>query len=128
MLKLKPFILLSTALNATMVMAASHAIGQTQPQTNPQTQQQRQSMRTQTPIYGYQLMTPEERTEYRNKMRSLKTEEEREQFRIGHHEQMKIRAKERGVTLPDKSPTRGRREGMGQGMGPGPKEGGGPPR
>jgi hypothetical protein len=64
------------------------------------------------PIYGSQIMTPEERVEHRIKMRSAKTLEEREQIRSEHHKQMVERARERGVTLPDEPPMRG-------GMGPG---------
>lgn len=71
-------------------------------------------------IYGSQLMTREERLEYRNKMRNLKTVEEREQFRLDHHKQMQERAKERGVTLPDQPPARPAHMGPGGGtMGPG---------
>jgi hypothetical protein len=66
-------------------------------------------------IYGSQLMTQQERNEYRARMRAAKTVQEREQIRNEHHERMKERAKERGVTLPDTPPPRG----MGGGMGPG---------
>lgn len=65
-------------------------------------------------VYGWQLMTEEERSEYRAKMRAAKTKEEREAIRAEHHEKMKERAKEKGVTLPDEPPARG--GGM---MGPG---------
>lgn len=71
----------------------------------------------QGPVYGSQLMTRQERIEYRTKMRAAQTTEEREQIRKEHHERMKVRAKERGVTLPDEPPARG--GGMGGGMGPG---------
>ena len=67
-------------------------------------------------IYGSQLMTQQERDEHRTKIRAAKTAEEREQIRKEHHEQMKERAKARGVTLPDEPPARG---GMGAGMGSG---------
>ena len=71
-------------------------------------------------IYGHQLMTPQERNEYRNRMRAAKTYEERERIRNEHHEQMKVRAKERGVTLPDAPPARPGGMGPGGGgMGPG---------
>lgn len=66
-------------------------------------------------IYGSQLMTREERLEHREKLRSAKTREERQQIRKEHHAQMKERAKERGVTLPDDPPAAG--QGPGQGMG-----------
>ena len=68
-------------------------------------------------IYGSQLMTNQERIEHRNKLREAKTLEQREQIRLQHHEQMKLRAKERGVALPDEPPAQG--GGMGRGMGPG---------
>jgi len=75
---------------------------------------------TQDQVYGSQLMTRQERLEYRNKMRNLKTVEEREQFRLEHHKQMQERAKERGVTLPDEPPARPAHMGPGGGtMGPG---------
>ncbi len=71
-------------------------------------------------VYGSQLMTQQERTEYGAKMRSAKTAQEREKIRKEHHEQMKERAKERGVTLPDEPPGRGGGMGPGGGgMGPG---------
>ena len=58
-------------------------------------------------IYGSQLMTPQERTEYRAKMRSLKTQEEREALRMEHHQKMQERAKAKGKTLPDMPPAQG---------------------
>lgn len=70
-----------------------------------------------TPIYGSQLMTNQERIEHRTKMQAAKTAEEREQVRQQHHEQMQLRAKEQGVTLPDTPPAQG--GGQGRGMGPG---------
>lgn len=81
------------------------------------------------PIYGSQLMTQQERDEYRAKMRAAKTQETREALRAEHHKAMQERAKERGVTLPDqprkggsgpgKSPGAGMGPGTGMGMGPG---------
>jgi hypothetical protein len=50
-------------------------------------------------IYGYQLMTERERTEFRERVRAARTEQEREQIRSAHHAQMQARAKDRGVTL-----------------------------
>ena len=69
------------------------------------------------PIYGSQLMTNQERIEHRTKLRAAKTAEEREQIRLQHHEQMQLRAKEQGLTLPDAPPVRG--GGQGRRMGPG---------
>ena len=44
---------------------------------------------------------------YQTKMRSLKTDQAREAFRLEHHEEMKIRAAARGVTLPNEPPAKG---------------------
>ena len=71
-----------------------------------------ESVQKQEQIYGSQLMTQQERSEYRAKMHTAKTAEEREQIRKEHHERMKERAAERGVTLTEEPPARGR------GMGP----------
>ena len=73
------------------------------------------------PVYGSQIMTQQERTEYRNRMRQATTQQEREQIRNQHHEQMRERARERGITLPEVPPARG---GMGQGQGGGMGQGG----
>lgn len=71
-------------------------------------------MHDQDQIYGSQLMTEEERTEYRSKMRSAQTAKEREDIRNEHHQEMQDRAREQGVTLPATPPAHG---GMGEGMG-----------
>lgn len=77
------------------------------------------------PIYGSQLMTQQERQEHREKMMSLKTEEERERYRIEHHKKMQERAKAQGVTLPDKPPAAGSGKGTGNSSGGGWGSGGG---
>ena len=69
------------------------------------------------PDYGWQLMTEQERAEHRTKMQSLKTPQEREQYRLEQHKKMQQRAKQQGIDLPDMPPQRGR------GMGPGPGRG-----
>lgn len=66
-----------------------------------------------TAVYGYQLMTPEERSEYQAKMRGAKTPEERQKICEDHHAQMQTRAKDKGLTLPDR-PRCGAGRGMGQ--------------
>ena len=76
-----------------------------------------------TPVFGAQIMTEQERVEHRERMRAAGTPEEREQVRLEHHKQMVERARERGVTLPEEPPMRG---GMGPGGGPGPQTGEGP--
>ena len=70
-------------------------------------------------VYGYQLMTEQERAEHRAKMRSFKTEAEREAYRRQHHEMMQERARAQGVTLPDEPMSRGQGRGMGKGRGMG---------
>jgi hypothetical protein len=80
-------------------------------------------------VYGWQIMTQQERNEYRSHMRSLKTVEERERYRMEHHKMMQERAKERGVSLPEMPGPRkgmGPGSGMGPGNGMGPGKGGGP--
>ncbi len=84
-----------------------------------------QPVQAQEQIFGSQLMTRQERSEFRARMRAAKTAEEREQLRKEHHEQMSDRAKSRGLTLPDEPPARGSRMGPGGGMGPGMGSGGG---
>ncbi len=66
----------------------------------------------QKPVYGSQIMTSQERTEHRKKMRTAKSAEEREHARQEHHEKMKDSAKEKGVTLPENPPA------LGGGIGP----------
>jgi hypothetical protein len=75
-------------------------------------------------IYGSQLMTNQERAEYHAKMQSARTKQERELIRNKHHELMKIRAKARGITLPDQVPAKGAGSMKGQGSGKGAGGGG----
>ncbi len=95
-------IVLTLLLAATLPMSA--ALAQT-------TNQER--------IYGSQMMTQQERNEYRTRMQAAKTEQERNRLREEHHALMQARAKERGVTLPDEMPMRERGMGRSGGMGPG---------
>lgn len=78
-------------------------------------------VQAQVQIYGSQLMTAAERTEYQAKMRTLKTDKERDAFRLDHHTKMTARAAERGVTLPSTPPGvgAGPKSGSGTGVGPG---------
>lgn len=77
-------------------------------------------------IYGRQLMTEQELAEHRAHMRSLKTRQEREAYRLEQHKLMQERARERGVTLPEDPGSYGRGMGPrdGSGMGPGGMQGG----
>lgn len=64
-------------------------------------------------MFGSQMMTEQERTVYRARMWAAQNDEERAAIRAEHHEQMRVRAAERGVTLPEVPPA------VGAGMGPG---------
>ena len=70
-------------------------------------------------IYGSQLMTQQERMEHRTKMQNMKTNEERERYRMEHHKNMQERAKQQGVTLPDEPQMHHKGMGGGSGMGGG---------
>lgn len=50
-------------------------------------------------IYGYALMSAEERNQYRSRMRELETEQEWARFRAAHQTSMTARARERGAAL-----------------------------
>ena len=67
------------------------ASAQDRDQTRDQTRDQLRDT-TQSNVYGWQLMTRQERAEYRARMRSLRTAQERERFRREHHERMQERA------------------------------------
>ncbi len=72
----------------------------------PQKKQVRQQ------VYGSQMMTPQERIEYRNKMRAAKSPDEQQQICEDHHAQMQDRARAKGMTLPE-PPRCGAAAGMG---------------
>lgn len=75
-------------------------------------------------IYGSQMMTQQERNEYRMKIQNATSAEERERIRNEHHQAMQQRAKEQGYTLPENPPSGGgggmmhKNPGYGDGMGP----------
>lgn len=104
------------ALSAGLVFAAEEKPAQSEATSGSTVKTPSQQER----VRGSQLLTDQERADYREKMRAAKTPEERQQIRKEHHEMMKARAKERGVTLPDEPPAMGRgMGGAGGGMGPG---------
>jgi hypothetical protein len=76
-----------------------------------------------TPIYGSQLMSDPERSAYQAKIRALKTDRERDAFRLEHHELMQIRAASRGITLPMDPPGTGMQGHSPPGSSPGPAQG-----
>jgi hypothetical protein len=104
----RPFMLSGLAIALLLYAGLGLAADPTPVGENAQTQQQEH-------IYGFQLMTPQERSEYRLKMRDAKTAEEREGIRKKHHNIMAIRAKARGVILPAEPPVRGGNMGAGGG-------------
>ena len=73
------------------------------------------AMHNEEMIYGSQMMTEQERNEYRARMQAAKSNEEREQLRLEHHERIKVRARDRGLSMPDSPP--GKHGGMGGGKG-----------
>ena len=110
------------------IMAATVAMTAAEVSLSAEPQPTKPAAKKAQPIYGSQLMTQQERDEYRAKMRAAKTQETRVALRAEHHKAMQERAKERGVTLPDqprtgsgpgKSPGAGMGPGTGMGMGPG---------
>jgi hypothetical protein len=107
------------AQNADSSKSTSTPAPQSSSAQSSKTTQQATTAAAKEQVFGYQLMTPAERTEYRTKMRALKTQEERDTFRLEHHQKMLERAKEKGVTLPAVPPAQGMGAGMGQGNGMG---------
>lgn len=120
-----------TGLALVAAVALSAAVATTSAMAQDKTQDRTQ-LRIQDQIYGSQLMTDAERNEYQARMRNMKTEQEREAYRLEHHKQMQERARAKGVSLPDEPPARGAGPGarpaagggagggMGGGMGGGP--------
>ena len=91
------------------------------------------TVRKSEPIYGYRMMSNDERNDYRKRMREARSAQERQAIRDEHRKLMESRAKERGVTLPERrGPGAGPMSGTpGAGMesgseGRGPRAGSGP--
>ncbi|HET7393661.1 MAG TPA: hypothetical protein VFK25_07705 [Candidatus Binatia bacterium] len=105
-----------TILAGALLVSANPLLSAEQDRTKEKIQTQ---TKDQEPIYGSELMTEKERSEYRERMRSAKTQQEREKIRSEHHDRMLARAKERGLTIPDQPPAKGAGTGPGGGMGPG---------
>ena len=111
-MKQVPMLALSLSIGAALAVLAGPAAAQTAAPSMPM------QMQDHDRIYGSELMTQEERNQYQTQMRALQTEEEREAFRIEHHEKMQERARAQGKTLPDE-PLENRGPGMGPGTSPG---------
>jgi len=111
---------LITIAGASLLVAGAAA-----QQPAPQPTQQPPATATQTKkaggekIYGYDLLTEQERSAYHAQMRAAKTEQERERVRSEHRELVQQRAREKGVDV------KGMAYGPGPGAGAGPGKGGG---
>ena len=89
---------------AERAMSQDRAMDQQRMQTRERTQDREQAQ-TQTQaskgagegIYGGNLMTVQERNQYRAELGALKTDEERLEYKARHRERMELRAKERGI-------------------------------
>jgi hypothetical protein len=69
-------------------------------------------------IYGWQIMTQQERDQFRADMLNAKTKEELQTICREHRRKMQLRAQEMGVVLPEKPLKSVKTVGMGQGPGP----------
>lgn len=76
-------------------------------------------LRDQDRVYGSQMMTPQERAAYRQRMGEANGAQERERIRAEHHERMRERARDTGMEMPGDPPARGMGNGPGDGMGRG---------
>lgn len=106
-------IVLANSSSGNLILAANVP---TPGQENAQNQEQ-------DSIYGVQLMTEQERTEFRSRMRAAKTLEEKELIRNENHKAMQERAKSHDMVLPDQQPQKkdgnnrtGKMMGKGRGM------------
>lgn len=104
-------------LSAGAGIATAQDREQTRDQLRDQTRDQaRDQLREQDRVYGSQLMTQQERNEYRQRMLNAKTDAEREALRHKHHARIQERAKAKGLKLPDEPPA-GMDSRLGGGMG-----------
>jgi len=87
-----------------------------------------QSSYAEDKVYGWNMMSEQERIQHRETVRNLKTNEEKERYRIEHHKKMQKRAEQRGLSMPDMPMNRddgmrpmqgGMGSGGGSGMGKG---------
>ena len=115
-----PALLAAATLVAAMGTTGAIAQDRLQDQNRDHTQ-----LEIEDPIYGSQLMTQLERDTHRATLRKMKTEQEREAYRLDHHKLMQERAAAKGITLPAVAPAGGAGPGAGMGGGaggPGPKK------
>lgn len=113
----KLFVLAGAAFTG-LVLTAHGARAEAAGERPPPTAERTQAMDRER-VYGWELMTAQERLEYQAKMRAARTLEEREALRFEHHERMEARARAQGKTLPEAPAGMGPGGGMGRGAGPG---------
>jgi opacity protein-like surface antigen len=89
---------------AERAMSQDQVMDQTRLQSRERTQDREQTQtQAQAPqgkgegIYGGNLMTAQERNQYRAELGAQKTDEERLEYKARHREKMELRAKERGI-------------------------------
>ena len=69
---------------------------------NQQGQMKQQGQMNQEGIYGGELMSEQERNQYREQLRLTDSDPEQQtRFKAQHQEKMQKRAQEKGVKLPD---------------------------
>ena len=102
--------LLLVSLIGLFVLGADGFAAQEQAQTRDSAQEQKQ---LQEQTYGWSIMSEQERHEYQRQMRERTTAEEREVYRLQHHQMMQERARQQGLSLPETPGS------FGKGMGPG---------
>ncbi|AOY90230.1 hypothetical protein BKP64_09650 [Marinobacter salinus] len=87
-------------------VAPSYAADQDQDRDQTQMQDQtRLKDRDGYPVYGYGMMTEQERAEFRERMRSMDSMAERQAYREQHHQRMVERARARGIDIENLPPT-----------------------
>lgn len=89
---------------AERAMSQDRTLDQQRLQTRERTQdreqvqaQTRESKGAGEGVYGGNLMTVQERNQYRAELGALTTEEERLEYKARHREKMELRARERGI-------------------------------
>ncbi|MGM0769110.1 MAG: hypothetical protein ACQEV6_13890 [Pseudomonadota bacterium] len=129
---MKPGAIRALSLAVALAVPAGAALAQQDQSQNQMrsqmTERDQSRMRDQDghPMAGYQLMTPEEREQYRDRMGSMNSAGDRQAYREQHHQRMVERARAQGLDadavgdLPATAAGEQRREMRnGKGMGPG---------
>lgn len=64
-------------------------------------QQAQHQVQAENQIYGYELMSEEERNQYRQRIRNAENRQEAEQIEAQHRHEMQVRAKNKGVQIEE---------------------------